>query len=317
MPATQLLRDEKTRNRGALRAHLRPAKRAVRRAAQRAVRTVGYELLERHFYNPLPDLDNLPGHLWAGPSDIPGLDLRVDEAIRFLDAELRPHIREFTPPYTFEAEDAGATGMFYLQNGLYESVDAESLYGILRHIKPRKVLELGSGASSHVIDFARRANEADGSPFTHEIIDPYPFENPMGPVTDAVVRPFRVETLDPYEVEQLEDGDVFFVDTTHTVKTGGDVAHIILNLFPRLPRGVWAHVHDIFLPYEYPHDWVVRQRRAWAEQYMLQAFLALNQAYEVVFPAQAVARLAPDVVKDVIPSFGPGVSPGAFWVRRV
>ncbi len=317
MPATKDLTNVKTRNSAALKARLGPAKRAVIRAAQRASRTVGYELLERHFYNPLPDLDNLPARLWAGAWDLPGVDLRVDEAVRFLDEELRPHIRDFTPPYTLDASGTGGTGTFYLQNGGYESVDAESLYGILRHIKPKKVLELGSGASSHVIDFARRANEVDGSPFDHEIVDPYPFGNPMGPVADAVVRPVRGEDLDPCEVEQLEDGDVFFVDTTHTVKTGGDVAHIILNLLPRLPRGVWAHVHDVFLPYEYPREWVVKKRRAWAEQYMLQAFLAFNQTYEVMFPAQAVVRLAPDVVKDVVPSFRPGVSPGAFWMRRI
>lgn len=77
------------------------------------------------------------------------------------------------------------------------------------------------------------------------------------------------------------------------------------------------HMHDIFLPYEYPREWVVSQRRAWAEQYMLQAFLAFNESYEVVFPAQAVARIAPGIVRDVIPSFRPGVSPGAFWMRRL
>lgn len=317
MLATQILGDVETGNRAALKARLGPAKQAVIRAAQRASRTVGYELLERHFYDPLPDLDNLPSGLWAGPSDVPGVDLRVGEAVRFLDEELRPHIRDFIPPDTLDANRTGATGRFYLRNGRYESVDAETLYGILRHVKPKKVLELGSGASSHIIDFARRANDVDGSPFDHEIIDPYPFESPMGPVAGAVPRRVRGEEVDPQEVERLKDGDVFFVDTTHTVKTGGDVAHIVLNLFPRLPRGVWVHVHDIFLPYEYPREWVVQDRRAWAEQYMLQAFLAFNQTYEVVFPAQAVVRLAPALVKDVVPSFRPGVSPGAFWMRRV
>lgn len=115
---------------------------------------------------------------------------------------------------------------------------------------------------------------ATAGPFDHEVLDPYPFANPMGPVTTAEVRRVRSEDLDPSEVERLADGDVLFVDTTHTVKTGGDVAHLILNLFPRVPQGVWVHVHDVFLPYEYPREWVVDERRAWAEQYLLQAFLA-------------------------------------------
>lgn len=313
----RVLKNVKTRDRGALKARLRPAKKALKTALQAAVGMGGYELVERHFYNPLPDLENLPARLWEGPQELPGVDLQVDEAIRFLDEDLRLYIRDFQPPVTLDADRSGATGTYYLQNGGYESVDAESLYGILRHIKPKKVLELGSGASSHVIDFARRANEADGSPFQHEIIDPYPFENPMGPVIEAEVRPVRGESIPQSEVARLEDGDVLFVDTTHTVKTGGDVVHIILNLFPRVPRGVWVHIHDIFLPYEYPREWVVSERRAWAEQYMLQAFLAFNDSYEVVFPAQAVARMAPGIVSDVIPSFRPGVSPGAFWMRRL
>lgn len=298
-------------------ARLQPVKRAVRRAAHHAARALGHELVEQSFYSPLPDVENLPARLWAGPEDLSGLDLRVDEAVRFLDKELRPYLREFAPPRTLEAGETGATGSYYLHNASYESVDAETLYAILRYAKPKQVLELGSGASSHVIDCARRANEADGSPFDHEILDPYPFAHPMGPVTGAEVRQVRSEDLDPSEVERLADGDVLFVDTTHTVKTGGDVAHLILNLFPQVPQGVWVHVHDVFLPYEYPREWVVDERRAWAEQYLLQAFLAFNETYEVVLPAQAVVRTAPDLVKEVIPTFGPGVNPGAFWMRRV
>lgn len=284
------------------------------RLVSRTAGGLGHQLVARDFYSPLPQIDNLPRRLWDGPHDLPGVDLRLEQAQALLAGELRGPIGEFHPPR--EPTPDGPTGSFYLANGAYESVDAEVLYGLLRQTKPRQVLELGSGASSHVIDLARRRNALDGTAFEHEVIDPFPFGNPMGPVEGLRVRRERAEDLDPSVVEPLAPGDVLFIDTTHTVKTGGDVAHIFLDLLPRVAFGVLVHVHDIFLPYEYPRDWVMEARRAWAEQYMLQAFLAFNPTWEIVFPAHAVARAAPQLVRQVIPSFEDDTRPGAFWMRR-
>lgn len=297
---------------GQLRTQAGRAKLAAGQLLERAARRSGYELVERHFYSPLPEVERLPESLWEGPQPTPGLDLRIEQALRLLQDELQPWIAEFDPPPT--ARDGVG---FHVFNGAYESVDAEVLYALLRHLRPRQVIELGSGASSHVIDLARRRNAADDAPFTHEIFDPFPFGHALGPVADAVTRPVRAEEVPVAEIERLKDGDVLFVDTTHTVKTGGDVVRIVLELLPAVPVGVHVHVHDIFLPYEYPREWVLDQRRAWAEQYMLQAFLAFNPTYEVVFPAQAVARAHPAEVGAAIPSFTPAVSPGAFWMRRL
>lgn len=250
--------------------------------------------------------------MWDGPRALTGVDLGLDRAAALLTDVLRPYIAEFAPPRTGERGRG-----FYLNNGRYESVDAESLYAILRHFKPGRVIELGSGASSHVIAEARIANEREGTSLTHTIFDPFPFTaSRLGPV-EAEVRRERAEDLDPAVFGALQDGDVLFVDTTHTVKTGGDVPRLILDVFPKLRPGVLVHVHDIFLPFDYPREWVVEQRRAWAEQYLLHAFLAFNDAYEVLFPAHALARLAPEVISAVVPSYNAGVAPGAFWLRRV
>ena len=94
--------------------------------------------------------------------------------------------------------------------------------------------------------------------------------------------------------------------------------HILLEVLPRLAPGVYVHFHDIFLPYEYPREWVVTKRRAWAEQYMLHAFLAYNREFEVVLPVHALARAHLDVVRRHVPSWGGGgTGPGAFWIRRL
>ncbi len=128
----------------------------------------------------------------------------------------------------------------------------------------------------------------------------------------------RAEELDPALVAGLlDEGDVLFVDTTHTVKTGGDVDHIFSALIPRLVPGVWVHIHDVFLPFEYPRMWVVDDRRLWAEQYLVHAFLAFNSSFRVRFPAMAVSRAVPDTVAELVPGFSLAARPGAFWIERV
>lgn len=292
---------------------LHRARRSAKSVCRQALERAGYDVTPRHFYSPLPDVDALPRRLWDGPSAVPGVDLRVDDALVLLRGPLEPYLAEFRPP-----REPGESGRFWLGNGSYGSVDAETLYALLRHFRPQRVYELGSGSSSHVIHEAALANRRDDSPMAHTIFDPFPFQaSPLGPVAACTVRETRTEDLDPAEFAELRAGDVLFVDTTHTVRTGGDVTHIFLEILPRLAQGVIVHVHDIFLPYEYPKEWVTDRRRAWAEQYLLQAFLAFNGSYEVLMPNYAVARAAPDALGALIPSFDPATErPGGFWIRR-
>lgn len=311
--------------------NLARVRRVAEDLAQRALRPAGYQLSRRHFYSPIPVVEELPAGLWSGPSEMPGVDLRIDEALALLNGPLSPYLAEFQPPLhrtepggpSYPTGSGGTSaptglGAFWLQNSSYESVDAETLYALVRHLQPARVYELGSGASTHVIHLAALANAGDGSPVEHTVFDPFPYQaSPMGPVPDVTTHPIRAEELDPARFADLQAGDVLFVDTTHTVRTGGDVTHIFLEIVPRLAPGVVVHVHDIFLPYEYPREWVVDHRRAWAEQYLLQAFLAFNRDFEVLLPNHALARAAPDELGRVIPSFDPRtVRPGGFWIRR-
>jgi hypothetical protein len=271
------------------------SKSLLRRAAREGLRRRGYDVIARTHESPLPDVARLPADTWR-PSELVGVDLRLAEAWALVEGELARFIAEF--PADFD-----------LRNGTYESVDAETLYAMLRWARPPRVIELGSGASTHLIHAAGVRE--------HRIFDPYPWTaTPLGPVEGVPVRPLRAEDIPLSQFAELQAGDVLFVDTTHTVKTGGDVPRIILEVFPRLASGVLVHVHDIFLPHDYPRTWVVDMRRAYAEQYLLHAFLAFNDAFEVLLPAHALATSDPDRLRRVIPSFGPGLAPGAFWMRR-
>jgi Methyltransferase domain len=286
-------------------------KRALARTGYALVPTARYAVLPRDFNSPLPDLERLEGAFWDTPRSMEGVQLAIDEAIELLTDGLAPYVVEFERPpdrpgYTFASSSYGI-------------VDAEILYAMVRWLKPRALVELGSGASSHFIQMAARRNAGDGRPLDHRIFDPYPFTaSPLGPVEGPVVSAVRAEELDLALFDDLlAAGDVLFVDTTHTVKTGGDVDHILSAIVPRLAPGVWVHIHDVFLPYEYPRAWVVDDRRLWTEEYLVHAFLAFNSAFRVRLPAMAVSRAAPQTVARLVPGFSPAASPGAFWIERV
>jgi hypothetical protein len=283
-------------------------KRALARTGYTLVPDARYAVVPRDFNSPLPDVERLDRGFWDGERSMEGVDLATEDALELLSGSLAPYIREFVRP----ADRPG----FTFATSSYGIVDAEVLYAMVRWLKPRTLVELGSGASSHFIQMAARRNAVEERPLDHRIFDPYPFTaSPLGPVDGPVVTAARAEELDP--VGLMEPGDVLFVDTTHTVKTGGDVDHIFSAIIPRVPTGVWVHIHDVFLPYEYPREWVVDDRRLWAEQYLLHAFLAFNAAFRVRFPAMAVSRAAPEKVASLVPGFSLAYRPGAFWIERV
>lgn len=254
------------------------------------------------FYLPFPEVERLPESLWSSERPMHGIDLRLDAAAELLHRLSGYMAESVLDDYEFA-------------NGTYEWSDTQTLYGMLRHLEPSRVMELGSGASTHVVQLARRVNEEEGAPFRHTVFDPFGGWHEMGVPEGLEIRATPAEELDPAVVEALGSGDVLFVDTTHTVKTGGDVQHIILHLLPRLAPGVHVHFHDIFLPYDYPRQWVVEEHRAWAEQYLLEAFLAFNPGFEVVLPLRALFHQREADFHQAIPRHGSGGA-GAFWIRR-
>jgi hypothetical protein len=273
-----------------------------------------YDIVERNFYSPIPDLDLLPEDIWERRSRLGGVDLRTEQAIELIEGELAPFIAEMD----VAIDGPAPPGTFFLRNENYESVDAELLYAFVRARKPRRVVELGSGFTTLLIGEAARRNLAEGAAIEHLAFDPFPRAQIFGeqPPPPTVFEPLPATEVPLGRLEELEAGDILFVDTTHTVKLGSDVNHIILDVLPALTPGVLVHFHDIFLPFEYPRVWFEEMDYFWAEQYLLQAFLAFNDSFEVVLPAGAVAREFPERLDVAVPSFSPGRRPGALWLTR-
>jgi predicted O-methyltransferase YrrM len=218
------------------------------------------------FYSPVvnahevlrdPDLRRI----WPEPAeDPPGLDLRGEAQLELLGA-LSKHRLPTGPERIHPQYDP--------TNDQFPQQDAALLYSMLLHLRPRRVVEVGSGWSTTVMAQAIHDGALD---VALTCIDPYPVDLLQEISAITQLRPEKVEHT-PLEVfEELQAGDVLFIDSSHVVKTGSDVVHQFLHVLPRLASGVVVHVHDIFLPEDYPQGWV-RAGFGWNEQYLLHAFL--------------------------------------------
>ena len=316
MPGSSSERPDRQRVMRALR------RRVARRGLRPLARRLGFDVIERDYYSPVPRVEELSPAIWEEPNALRGIHFDLDAQMEFLERDLGPYLAEFRPPLT----PSGRPEDFHLENNFYGPLDAEVLYAMVRHFRPRRIVELGSGDSTLVIRDADRRNVEDGAdPAEHRVYDPYP-----RPELKTIIGGFATleptsATEVPLEVfESLQANDILFVDTTHTVKVGGEVNYLVLDALPVIGPGVIVHFHDIFLPWEYPREWITLERleRYWAEQYLLQAFLAFNPLYEVLFACYPTVREFPGRLAGSVPSLttanGPDdVFPAGIWLRRL
>lgn len=289
------------------------------------LRNAAYDLLERrgwhltrvHFYSALPEFGKVPEELWAQPSQLPGVDMNDAGQV-----ELTRQLARFRTEYDELAKRApGEPHQFHFgpENVFIGSPCAEVLYAMVRQVVPRRIVEVGSGFTTYLMAEAVRANQLDhGIDCELTSIDPYP--NPavragFPGLARLIQQPVEKVPLDVFEA--LGDGDLLFIDSTHVLKIGSDVQYEFLEILPRLNVGVVVHVHDIFLPLEYPKDWVYERRRSWTEQYLLQAFLAFNSSFEVLWGGAYLAVHHPEELEAAFPRFyREWTRPSSFWMRR-
>jgi hypothetical protein len=163
-------------------------------------------------------------------------------------------------------------------NEFLPGLDIVAMYGLLRDLNPKQYVEIGSGNSTKV---ARKAINEGGLDTKITSIDPYPRAQ-IDSMADKVVRK-QIENLTDYsDILNLEAGDVLFIDNSHRCLPNSDVTVCFLELLPQLKKGVIVHVHDIYIPYDYPQ---IMCDRAYSEQYVLAAFLLANPAkYRPILP---------------------------------
>ena len=269
----------------------------------------GFHVTPVHFYEPIPDTQSLKKELWERPSTVPGVEMNGAKQRQLL-CDAFPIFGEECNQFPLEAPASGVS--FYLQNGRFEGLDPLIAYCMVRHYQPRRIIEVGSGYSTLLLAQAAQKN---GSTELHSI-EPYPVEfltEGLPGLASLMVK--KVEDVDHSVFRSLNAGDFLFIDTSHVVRIGGDVNYLFLEVLPRLQPGVIVHVHDIFLPSEYPREWVIERRRFWTEQYLLQAFLTYNSEFEVLVSSGFLKARFPEELRRVFPSAAPWQG-GSFWMRR-
>lgn len=275
----------------------------------------GLHVTPVHFYQPIPYVAGLSKSIWNNTNDVPGVALRLEQQMKLLET-----FKKFKSEYESLPRTKVESSDFFLENGMFESVDAEVLYCMIRLNKPKRIVEIGGGFSTILMAEAILDEQRSDPYYECEIltIEPYPSSRLRAKLPSfarLIERP--VETLPMATFDLLESGDILFIDSSHVLKVGGDVQFEFLRLIPRIAPGVLVHVHDIFLPDEYPAAWIRDQHRFYTEQYLLQAFLAFNDSFNVVWSGSAMASSYPEELGRAFDSFDCSyVTPGSFWFAR-
>ena len=268
----------------------------------------GFHVTPTRFNQPIPDTQSLPESIWRRPSELVGIDMNESAQLNLLRS-----FSKFRDEYQqFPIGKTGEHNQFYLGNRLFDRTDALVAYCMIRHFQPRLIIEVGSGFSSLVLGQAAEKNKNSGL----ICIEPFPREFLRGgfPGLQSLIEK-KVQDIDLEVFSQLDPGDILFIDSSHTVKIGGDVNYLFLEVLPRLKPGVIVHVHDIFLPFEYRRDWVLDEFRFWTEQYLLQSFLTFNSEFEVLMANYYLNHYHQDQLKATFPDLSSWVG-GSFWIRR-
>ena len=273
-----------------------------------------------HYYSPVPDIYDLRQRgVYGRISDLPGVDWDLER-----QSELLLHLGcRFGQECNWSPHPTDNPDEFYTENSSFSFGCAAALHCIIRFSQPRRIMEIGSGNSSKIINSAVLQNKQQfGGQCDYTIVDPYPDAARIGRLAEVRnIQQQRVETIPFSAFSSLSDGDVLFIDSGHVAKTGGDVNYLILDILPRLAPGVIIHFHDIPMPYEYTEVYHTNPsfRVFWTESYLLQSFLAFNSEFEILFSMAAITAQRSDILRTAFPLYDPShhqLSSGSIWLRR-
>jgi predicted O-methyltransferase YrrM len=268
------------------------------------------------YYSPMYDTRELAEQrhrLWpAQPREVVGIDWNEARQI-----ELCRDVFAQQSHTAFPVDDVEPDGaLYFTNNDQYPPLDAWLLAGIMRHLRPQKMVEVGCGFSTLV--GAQVNRESFQAQIDLVCIEPYPRSFLLAGIEG--VSEIRIEKVQetPLSIfESLGKNDILFIDTSHTVKTGGDVVWIFQEILPRLAPGVVVHIHDFFVPGEYPESWVL-EGWGWNETYLVRSFLTFNNAFEILWATQYMLANHLDELLSTFPELGRCLTQGgaSLWIRR-
>jgi len=270
---------------------------------RRALFAVGLLPVRRHYYEPFPGR--------AGGTktrSLPAIHWNIEQQWKLVDSfDWENEIRALP-------EECIAGRCFSPDNQNFRGGDADLLYNVIRHFRPGRLIEVGSGHSTLVAAKALHQNAIDGPSAQHLCIEPY--EMSWLESIGVEVNRTTVETLPAGFFSTLRANDLLFIDSSHVVRAEGDVNYIVLDILPTLAPGVIVHFHDIFSPADYPRRWIEEKALLWSEQYLLEAFLSGNSDWELLLSANYLRHQDWERLADKCPLMERNAEPGSFYIRR-
>jgi len=275
-----------------------------------------FHITPLHFYESIPDTRKLKEKLWSECSQLIGVDINENKQLELLSLFVSKFKKEYE---VFPRNKTSVPYQYYVNNGGFESVDGEILYSMIRYFKPRRIIEIGSGNSTYLSAQAILKNqEKDRIEGELIAIEPYPnkiLEKGFPGLSKLIKK--EIQDVDLFLFNQLEENDILFIDSSHVLKIGSDVQYEYLEILPRLKKGVIVHIHDIFLPAEYRKEWILKEHIFYTEQYLLQAFLTFNNAFEILWAGSYMHLKHPELLGNAFNSYNSrAVWPGSFWIRK-
>jgi hypothetical protein len=262
-----------------------------------------------NFYSNLPSIDEIENSYEYTSDDPPYLGTSIFEPqiLHQILQQLLEFSAEFNPPVDGN-ENNPIT--FFWGNSMFSYSDAMSYYCFVRQTRPASVVEIGSGFSTLV---AIEAVEKNQFGVIH-CIEPYPRQF-LKKEKRIVLHTLKAQDISPeYLNEILQDNDILFIDSTPTVKTGSDCLHIYLRLLPKIKRDILVHVHDVFLPFGMPKQWLLNYQYFWTEQYLLLAFLIDNPKAQILYGSNYNAKYNSSLMEQLMGQKY-GLGGGSLWFR--
>ncbi len=279
--------------------------------------------LTRNFYSAMPVLSELKSsrQLWDRPSELVGIPYDLEAIKRRLAELVSEYGDEYAALPTYEEHKAIDIGPGFTL------VDAMVLYMTLRDLKPKQYVEVGSGFSTYYSWLAIEKNRQEGVDCDFRVVDPFPRDR-LRELDNVQVRQSPAQAVELEFFTSLGAGDVLFIDTTHVLKVGGEVAFLYLEVVPRIAPGVTVHAHDIHFPYNTPHPaetYILDAKwpHYWTEAMLLQAFLAFNPEYEIRLSTPLIRHFDDAFLEQTLPDYKKisledyDTHHGSLWFERV
>jgi Methyltransferase domain len=262
---------------------------------------LGVDILPRHFYSEVPDLRKLRRTTdWRKPFSMIGVrGADPDEQLAFLRSLLTDDLRRRIARGDIYATACGRNG----EPG-YGPIEADVLFAFVFALRPRRIVQIGCGVSTAVCLLA--AAEVGYRPAI-TCIEPYPndFLRAADRGGEIALIPQPAETLDYGFLNDLGPGDLFFVDSSHTLGPAGEVTRIVLEMLPRLAAGVRVHFHDIWFPYDYSGGILDGELFFWHESALLHAYLTGNGRTRILASLSMLHYARRAELAHLIPTYRP------------